>query len=211
MKTKFNNFYNVAILPPTDVWNYAVALGREIKKKADVYFVIDGKEYLPHITLYHIAVSDKDFFSFSAVIERIIEHQIFSSIETRGIRGDKSIEISLSKPKWLEELEKDIILNTAKYYDPKFDHIAYWRSQPGFKVIDEVVNSDAFKRFKDFQFGDSYSPHITLSVLKPGEDKAKLIDYLPKKYFNFTPQKIAICRMREFWQCYEVIKEFNIY
>ncbi len=203
----YKNYYDVVILPPKEVWDYTVELGKKIRNLADTYFVIDGKEYLPHITLYHIAVADKAFNNFLIKLESIVKGHKIGDVQLNRLNSSShnDIYIDVIKVPWLKELEKAVIDGTRELYDEEFDVVSYYNSQPGFTT----PNHESFKKYKSFSYGETYKPHITLSVLKPGQG-IDITEHLSLERFNFKPENIAVCRLRDFWQCREIVKQFKL-
>lgn len=44
--------YDIVLLPPADVNNYAIKLSNQLSSSFDSHFVLDGKTRYPHVTLY---------------------------------------------------------------------------------------------------------------------------------------------------------------
>ena len=79
---------NIIILPPPEVAERAMAWSRKIAEKYKTDFVLDGKNYYPHITLYQLALSDANSVSLDQQLHSIvsdtksfqIEADIFSTL-----------------------------------------------------------------------------------------------------------------------------------
>ena len=74
MKIKYwKNYFDVVILPPKDIFNYSIHLSKKLKKHKS-HLLLGRKNFLPHISLYHISVKQKDFNKFISDIEQAVKN-----------------------------------------------------------------------------------------------------------------------------------------
>src|SRR5262249_33069078 len=109
----WKNYFDIVILPPPPVRDYAIELSTRLGKYGSK-FVLGKRRYIPHISLYHIPVQPEHFESFRREVERIAAS--FNGGELKL----SSIELPLlmtDKPKWLQKLHLDVVKKTSKYFD----------------------------------------------------------------------------------------------
>src|SRR5689334_9338812 len=109
----WKNYFDIVILPPPPIRDYAIELSKQLKKYGGK-FVLGKRRYIPHISLYHIPVKPQDFQPFCNALE-----EVAASFAGRELRL-KEIELPLlmtEKPAWLRKLHLDVINRTLRFFD----------------------------------------------------------------------------------------------
>jgi hypothetical protein len=68
----WTNYFDIVILPPPPVRDYAIDLSARLKKYGG-RFVLGKRRYIPHVSLYHIPVRPENFPAFCEEVETITE------------------------------------------------------------------------------------------------------------------------------------------
>jgi len=101
------------ILPPAPVRDYAIALSRQLKKYGGK-FVLGKRQYLPHLSLYHIAVRPENFEALTREVGDIQADLKKGELKLRGVE----VPLLLTeKPSWLERLHVTLVERTVKLFD----------------------------------------------------------------------------------------------
>src|SRR5436305_5494816 len=91
-------YYDVVILPPPEVQEIAIALSRKLFR-AGGQWRLGNRDFLPHISLYHIPVRDEHLAAFFDELQHVADSAIWGDLETTGI--DMPV-LMVSKPDWLK-------------------------------------------------------------------------------------------------------------
>ncbi len=102
--------FNVVIYPPTDISKKAISISKKLKKKGGL-FVLDCKNYFPHITLYMTEFPLKNVAKIRKLLKQFATKTKPFEINSLKYRQNKdgSIDIDYSRSKNINELQKKII------------------------------------------------------------------------------------------------------
>src|SRR5437868_1707094 len=76
-------YYDVVILPPVAVRDYAIEISRQLQR-AGGQWALGKRAFLPHISLYHIPILDKDLDPFLQELQNIVDSAQWGILETTG-------------------------------------------------------------------------------------------------------------------------------
>jgi hypothetical protein len=202
-KITYRNYYDVVILPPARVREYAIQLSREIRKLAGVKFTLAHTRYVPHISLYHIPVRPGHLPEFRKTLQRILAKNRLGFLRLGGIKlraEGEAIWIGVTKPEWLLKLHRCILKETMKFRDKEFDVEMAWNhfTHPLQKKNIKVYGSPCVMRL--------FKPHITVTVLKGQIPDLKS---LPYRGPGFKVSAISLFRLGPSHTCHK--RTFTIY
>src|SRR5262245_58293790 len=103
-------YYDVVILAPAPVRGDAVELSCGLRRRGGVW-TLGKREFLPHISLYHIPVAQQHFEAFTAALQQIIDQTEWGTLDTIGF--DMPVLLT-SKPAWLSKLQRKVVLQTVR-------------------------------------------------------------------------------------------------
>ncbi len=203
MKKKIE-FFNIVIYPPAEVSKRAIIVSKELKKKNSLY-VLDDKNYFPHITLYMAAFPLKNIRKVKELLKqfapKIKSFKITSSKYRQNIDG--YIDVVYKKSKNINELQKKIInlLNPLR--------------EGQMIENDEVQISEMTKaeqnnlKFYGFRrIGGHFFPHLTFSKLEKFDKSA--LSYIDKLNFSFKVNKIGFFYLGDYGTCRKLIEIFDL-
>lgn len=193
----WKGYYDVVLLPPPPVQDYAIELSRQLERYGSK-FVLGKRRYIPHLSLYHIAVADADFDAFSAEIRKIA-----AALEPRRLKLD-GIEMPLlmtEKPAWLAKLHRDIVRRTSPFFD--------WDSgaQDSWGGLPPQLQGRAkghIEKYGSPLIGAGFKPHITLTSF---EDKAQAgsIPALKFEPLSFLVDRVYISELGPSHTCQRIV------
>ena len=108
----WKNYFDIVILPPKGVSDYARKLSKELSRRYETKWTLRKSSFIPHISLYHIAVKPKNFEAFISEIKRTIKVFKPGYLQTTMIEPGL---LMFDKPDWIKKLYLRIIKNTLKY------------------------------------------------------------------------------------------------
>jgi len=195
----WKNYFDVVILPPPPVRDYAISLSARLKKFGG-RFVLGKRRYIPHISLYHIPVLPENFEVFREEVETITER--FSG----GELTLSSIELPLlmtDKPKWIQQLHIDVVTNTSRYFDWDYGAEDSWNMD----LLPANLRARAkgyIQKYGTPLIGAVFRPHITLTSF---EDRSVVgeIPPLPFKPMRFQVDTIHICELGPSHSCQRIV------
>jgi hypothetical protein len=199
----WTNYFDIVILPPPPIRDYAIDLSARLKKYGG-RFVLGKRRYIPHISLYHIPVRPENFPAFREEVETITERFNGGELKLR------SIELPLlmtDKPKWIQQLHLDIVKKTSKYFDWDYGAETSWNMDL-LPANLRVRAKGYLEKYGTPMIGAVFRPHITLTSF---EDRSIVdeIPALPFKPMSFQVDTIYICELGHSHSCQRVVAKMS--
>ena len=195
---------DVVLLPPREIWDWAVFLSQEINKNIKQKVILD-KTHFPHITLLQIYVNRKDLRTFFDLVEAILQDYQPLTLNAQEIAvtmtssGEQWISIKIEKTKELEKLHREIV-NNLKKYGQKKNNDAFLTNK------NETVNPFTLQLHwvENFvkQKYEKYFPHITLAISDQAPSRIK-----PRE---FIANRLAVCRLGNYCTCRKILREWKL-
>jgi hypothetical protein len=176
----WKNYFDIVILPPEDISSYSIELSKELSKYSTKW-MLGRKSYIPHISLYHIAVKPKKFEAFAKEIQRTIDNFEPGYLHTTVIEPNFII---FDKPQWIRRLYLRIIKNTLKYYDWDYGTDEYWPLDHFPKSM-RKTGARFIMKYGTPMVGANFRPHVTLTVFK---NEPPNLGVKEAKKFKFKPR-----------------------
>lgn len=202
----WKDYFDVVILPPKNVNDYAIGLSKKLKPY-NSHLLLGHKNFLPHISLYHISIKPKNFKKFILELENLLKGFKPGYLEISDLklfRYHSSILLMTNKPDWIKKLCLKIIKATVKYFDFNDDIAKKWKAEKLPKAMQENI-----KKYGTPLIGKNFIPHITLGVFKNQGNMEKGYNGLNFKKFKFRPSKLYICQLGQSHSCQKIIKEIT--
>ena len=169
-------FYNIVLLPPRAVSKEAIRLSKLIAKSFPAEFILDGKNFYPHLTLFQLAIPAKSL----PVVNDLLEDTLKFTIQTKFDKyfGAKNGFIS-----WDCQISRQLLELQVKVID-KTNHFRRNRPLPSKKLHYNFLTAKDHKQIKKFGSAGllgSFRPHITLARLRDGSHYKEALNLLPPK------------------------------
>ena len=168
--------YNVVLLPPKEVNEEAIRLSKLIAKSFAVEFVLDGKNFYPHLTLFQLSIPIKSL----PVINDLLKDTLKSTIETKF---DKYFAAQNGFISWDCQINQQL-LELHKKVINKTNHFRKNRPLPSKKLQYNFLTTKdniQIKKFGSSGLLGNFRPHITLARLKDGSHYKEALSLLPFK------------------------------
>ena len=207
MQNKFIRL-NTAFKLPGDMAKAAIKLSKEISQKYEVFFVLDGINFYPHITIYSpeypednldkvlnaVEETTKDIEKIKFVFKKIKPHQGFIVIY---------FELSLE----IKKIHEEIVL--------KLSPLREGRIRDKYKVDDFKMTFSPKEQEYIAKYGyanamELYDPHLTTIRLKDELLAEKVAENLEWDIPEFIIDEIGIYRTGGHGTCRKLVREFSL-
>ena len=156
-------YYDVVILPPSPVREESLKLSGKLYRIGGEWR-LGTREFLPHISLYHIPVRDKELDAFLSELRKIASTTTWGSLQTTGF--DMPV-VTVSKPEWLERLHERIVRRTGRFVNWKYRPEKTWNLSR-FSGRRLEFAKKYLRRYGSPMVGMNFRPHITLTSFRNG-------------------------------------------
>ena len=197
------NYYDIVILPPTQVSNYCIKLSKQIDNRFGSKFSLGKTENLPHISLLHTAFSKENFKFLKNKLLPIAKNTKPFEVKIKNFlnypeHGSVTLEV-IPKASFLT-LYEEVVVATKNLIDTSFDCHAVWNSDKASSKIKKYIDEYTSPMVKEY-----FIPHITLNTLKNKDDLLNLEKEIRVKPRNFIVNELTVCTLTKFHTCQDVI------
>lgn len=197
---------NIIILPPPDIAKLAIGWSKDIAERYPTKFILDGKNYYPHITLYQAAYPDKNVHTAEEQLLRIASQSKPFQIgagEFSTLVG--FVFLDFVKTGKLFSLHKKIVevcnpLREGEIIPAEIKNLA----NP--EVPEYIKHS--IRTFGSALAMDVYMPHISISRLQSFTQAEKASQLLEKKKIAFEVKSIFMANIGLDGTVNEILREF---
>src|SRR3989344_55194 len=195
---------NTAFIPPKEVGEKAVELSKAISEAAEVYFVLDGIQFYPHITIYPPEYPGEKVSEVLETVEQVSKS--FSPIKFKYSRiGSLQgyVGISLENTLEIKAIHQQIVeaLNTLRQGRIREKYFGYQME----------FTPAQLKNIKDYGYPDAislYNPHLTITRLKDESNAKEILPTIKWDIPEFVIDKIGVYKSGEHGTCRELVREF---
>ena len=203
MKTKSKPF-NIVIYPPAGVSKRAILTSKKLKNKNSL-FVLDGKNYFPHITLYMTEFPLKNIAKVRKLLKQFAAKTKPFEISSSKYRQNKDgyIDVDYRKSKNINELQKKII----KLLNPLREGLMRDKDKARISEMTKVEQKN-LKLYGYRSVGGNYFPHLTFSKLEKFDKSA--LSHIDKSNFSFKVDKVGFFYLGDYGTCRKLIEIYNL-
>jgi 2'-5' RNA ligase len=197
---------NIAVKPPQEIIEQAIEISHKISKDVETYFVLDGLNYFPHLTLYSPEFPDTNLdHVFKAVAEIASQTKSFMAAISSCNSHGGYIDLAIEKTESWEKLHTMIIeqLNPLRenHIREKYHSELKNYSPIQQEYIQNYGYSEVFTAFR---------PHLTITRVKDEAKAEEIVKQLHFPLHSFQVTEIAAYTMGEHGTCTDIIKEFSL-
>ena len=199
--------YNVVLLPPEEMSLEAIRLSRLVASHFPVEFVLDGKTFYPHLTLYQLEIPDKNVSIVIKHVSDIFKTSINANFSHYFGALNGFLSWDCLRNKNLFNLHKAIVKNLNPVRERSIlpsKKLRYdFLTEQDYLQIEKFGSSGLFEYFR---------PHITITRLKNGNNYKKALEILPyKKPLIIDFKKAVLGKLSIHGTVTEIIKEFKLF
>ncbi|MEK7173374.1 MAG: 2'-5' RNA ligase family protein [Patescibacteria group bacterium] len=197
---------NIEISPPAGISQRAISVSQAFKSRSSL-FVLDNKNYFPHISLYMTEFPLENIKEISKNLKQLASETKPFIIESTGYKQDNdgyiyvSYQISLK----IKKLQTDIVklLNPLRRGLIRKNDKLRIRLGKYSKAQQKNVQLYGYRGV-----GNEFNPHLTFAKLETFDKTA--LSLIPKYDFSFEASKIGLFYLGDYGTCHKPIKIFNL-
>ncbi len=196
--------FNIVIYPPVDISKKAISISKKLEEKGGL-FVLNGKKYFPHITVYMAEFPVKNIPKIRKMLRDFaVKTKPFriTSSKYRQVE-DGYIDVSYKKSKDIEELQKKIIalLNHLR------EGLLRLKDEARMNEYNKAQQHN-IKLYGYRSVGEEFFPHLTFTKLEKFDKSAFL--NIGKLNFSFKVDKIGFFHLGDYGTCHKLIEIFDL-
>ena len=199
---------NTAFKLPEDIAEKAISLSSETSKNNEAFFVLDGIQFHPHITIYSPEYPEKNLDKVLEKVAEIASKTEKVKLTLKGISSYQgSISIKFDYTKEIKKIHEGIIseLNSLRE-----GHIREKYTADDYKMKFTKEQQENIKKYGYPYSMGLYFPHLTIIRLKDEQLAKAVLEEIRWDILEFTIEKVAIYEMGEHGTCRELVKKFNL-
>ncbi len=199
---------NTAFKLPENIAEKAIGLSREISKNNEAFFVLDGIQFHPHITIYSPEYPEKNLDKVLEKVAEIASNTEKVNLTLKGISsGQGFISVKFDYTQEIKKIHEGIILELNSLRE---GHIREKYTTDDYKMN---FTQEQQENIKKYGYPDSmglYFPHLTIIRLKDEPSAKTISEEIKWDIPEFTVEKVAIYKMGEHGTCRELAKELSL-
>ena len=195
--------YNIALIVPIDLAHTATELSEQLKSFGSE-IVLDGTDFIPHISLYMTEFETSSVAKITAKLGSIAEKFVAFELTAEKFYMNESnyIDIQYVCNKELQELHEEIIDNLKELRLKKPVSRNYYTGPAADKMYQNVL---------DFGYSigkELYRPHLTLAKLRTPDQEA--LESLKWGEFDMSATKIGLYEADKLGACRRLVQAFTL-
>jgi 2'-5' RNA ligase len=202
-----NKRFNIALIPNKELFEYAIKISNNLSKLGKYLFILDGKNYFPHITVYSPEFPKRNLNKIIKNVEKVS-------------KNFKPFQIKFTECKFVDDYAGIDVQSSKQIYSLHEKIIDCLNSLREGVLRDKYKNKDVLINFTKKQINniekygypdvkELYIPH--LSLIRFGKNIPSVLE----KKFRWDIQssvvdKIGIFEMGDYGTCIRLVKEFEL-
>jgi len=202
------NRLNIAVKPSAEVINEIIKLSKSLAKKYKSEFILDGKNFYPHITVYSPMFPKKNLGKIVEKTKNLVNNFFVINFKAlKVVSGQGYIGVEFEYTPEIKKFHESVVekLNSLReeHYKPEYNALDY-----KMKISNEKIEN--IIRYGYPGAMALYHPHMTIIRLKDKIIAEKTATEINWKINNFKSDTIVIYKMGEHGTCIEPVKEFKL-
>ena len=192
--------FNVAVCPPPEISQKAVNVSEKLKKKGGL-FVLDGKNYFPHITIYMAQFPMHNVPNMRRILgECALKTKPFRVSASRYRQSsDGWIDVVYRQSKNIKAFQKNIIA----CLNPLREGLLLPRDEARMSKFGRTEQRN-IKRYGYRSIGAEFFPHLTFTKLEKFDVSA--FPSIGKSVFSFEVDRISLFCLGDYGTCRKVVE-----
>ena len=196
--------FNIVIYPPKNISKKAINVSKTLKKKGGL-FVLDGKNYFPHITIYMTEFPVKHISKIRKTLRELAaKTKPFRATSLKYRQSeDGYIDIDYRKSREMKELQKKIVF----LLNPLREGLLRPKDKARMSELSKVQQRNIM-RYGYRSVGKEFFPHLTFTKLEKFDKLA--LSKIEKSNFSFDIDKIGLFYLGDYGTCRKLIEIFDL-
>jgi hypothetical protein len=197
---------NIILLPDQATKKIAIELSNVLNKKVKTNFVLNGKDLIPHLTIYQAEFPNENKEKVLNEIEDMVKNIQPFTTNMGGFSSTPEGNI------WWNSMFIEPMATLQKEVIKRCNTLRENLVLPG---LENLKNKDEDYKTEIEEYGSlwlfgRYVPHISLTAVEPELIKETLKNLNFEKKISFVSEKIAIGALGNYGTVTSIIKEFPI-
>ena len=196
--------FNIVIYPSADVSQEAVTVSKKLEKNGGL-FVLNGKNYFPHITIYMTEFPVKNIPKIRKTLREFAAKTKPFHVTSLKYRQSKEgyIDVEYRKSKEMKNLQKKIV----SLLNPWREGLLRPKDRARMSEVSKTQQRNIM-RYGYRCVGAEFFPHLTFTKLKKF-DKSALVK-IEKLNFSFEIERIGLFYLGDYGTCRKLIEVFDL-
>ena len=196
--------FSIVIYPPKEISQRAIAVSKKLEKKNGL-FILDGKNYFPHITIYMTEFPVKNVPKIRKVLRNFVtKAKPFRAASLKYRQSeDGYIDVSYKKSKEMKKLQKKILT----LLNPLREDLLRPKEEAHISEL-SVAQQRNIKHYGYRGVGKEFFPHLTFTKLK--KFNGSVLMKIEKSNFSFYANKIGLFYLGDYGTCRKLIEIFDL-
>ncbi len=197
---------NTAFIPPKEVGEKVIELSKAIGNLADTYFVLDGIQLYPHITIYPPEYPEENIPRVLETVEKLSGSLSLIKFRFKNLdSGQRYLGLAFEYSDAIQQTHEKIVntLNPLRQGHVRDKYAEYHME----------FSPDQLQNIEKYGYPDAmnlYNPHLTITRLKDENKTEEIISTINWDIPEFVVDKIGVYKSGEHGTCRELIREFNL-
>lgn len=197
---------NTAFIPPKEVSEKAIELSKAISSSADAYFVLDGIQSYPHITIYPPEYPEENVAKLLETVDQITKSLSQLDFKFKNLdSGQGYLGVAFEHSDEIQQVHEKLVsvLNPLREGRIRDKYAEYYMK----------FNSEQLQNIERYGYPGAmnlYNPHLTITRLKNEDEAEQALSDIRWDILEFMVNKIGVYKMGEHGTCRELVKEFNL-
>ena len=195
--------FNIVIYPPADISKKAAEVSKKLKRKGGL-FVLDGKSYFPHITIYMTEFPVKNVPRIRKILREFAAKTKSFHATSLKYRQSKDgyIDVDYRKSKEVKGLQKKIL----SLLNPLREELLRPKDKARMSELSKAQQRNIM-RYGYRSVGAEFFPHLTFTKLEKFDKSA--LSKIEKPNFSFEVGKIGLFYLGDYGTCRKLIEIFD--
>lgn len=208
MKTNKFIRLNVALKPLDEITKKLISLSREVAKNYESFFVLDGVDFFPHLTIYSPEYPESNSNKILKVVKDISHNSpkiVFRLEKVNDSQGFISLHFQLTPE--IKQLHQKVV---KKLNPLREGHIRERYHQNDYRI---TFSPEQLTNIEKYGYPDAmslYHPHLTIIRLKDESIAKEIVNNIDWKVKELVAEKIAVYKMGQHGTCIELVEEFDL-
>lgn len=196
--------FNIAIYPPVEISKKAIGVSKKLKNKNSL-FVLDGKNYFPHITLYMTEFPLKNVAKIRKLLKQFAAKTKPFGINSSKYRQNKDgyIDVAYRRSKNIDEFQKKVI----KLLNPLREGLMREKDKARMSEMTKAEQKN-LKLYGYRSVSGNYFPHLSFTKLEKFDKSA--LSHIDKSNFSFKVGRIGFFYRGDYGTCRKLIEIYNL-
>lgn len=203
---KTSTSLNIVLLPNEKTYNLAIELSNELSKKVRTNFILNGKDLIPHLTIYQAEFPDENKSKVLEEVYNIVKNLHPFTLDMGGFSSTPEGNI------WWNSIFTEPMATLQKESIKKCNHLRNNLIIPGLENLIEKGEDykNEITKYGSLWLYDRYVPHISLTSVEQKHIDLALQHLNFEKKISFKSEKIAVGKLGKNGTVTSIIKEFPI-